>query len=173
MSNLEDYQIAQSNSTNLQSNSSTNSHGHYEHVLTNLKKATTYTVIVQAFNSKGAGPPSAENQIKTKEKDPPQSPQFRITNVNIHSATIAWSNVLGSEEVTGYQIFIRGTDWETHEMVKSVLNSTMPTNHTINSLKCGSKYQIYLISFNEAGSSEPSGVQTFQTLGMKFLNELN
>lgn len=73
--------------------------------------------------------------------------------------------VAGGEEVTGYQIFIRGNDFETHEMVKSVLNSTMPTNHTINSLKCGSKYQIYLIAFNEAGNSEPSGVQTFQTLG--------
>ena len=138
----------------------------------------------------GAGPPSAENQCKTKgrfthivvlkrllihflfiqkknnlERDPPASPQFRITNVNVHSATIAWSTVPGTEEVSGYQIFIRGTDWETHEMVKSVLNSTMPTNHTISSLKCGSKYQIYLIAFNEAGNSEPSGVQTFQTLG--------
>ena len=99
------------------------------------------------------------------EKDPPSPPQFRIANVNVHSATIAWMNVAGGEEVTGYQIFIRGNDFETHEMVKSVLNSTMPTNHTINSLKCGSKFQIYLIAFNEAGNSEPSGVQTFQTLG--------
>ena len=72
------------------------------------------------------------------EKDPPSPPQFRISNVNVHSATISWMTVPGGEEVTGYQIFIRGNDFETHEMVKSVLNSTMPTNHTINSLKCGS-----------------------------------
>ena len=105
---------------------------------------------------KGAGPPSTETQCTTKEKDPPSAPQFRITNVNVHSATIAWS-ALNGEEVTGYQIFIRGgNDFETHEMVKGLLNTTIATNHTINSLKCGSKYQIYLIAFNEAGNSEPS-----------------
>lgn len=159
INNSEDYQINQISSNNSlsQSNNLTTittanlNNNQHEHVLINLKKATTYTIIVQAFNSKGAGPASSESQCKTKEKDPPSPPQFRITNLNVHSATIAWSNVQGGEEVTGYQIFIRGNDFETHEMIKSVLNSTMPTNHTINTLKCGSKYKIYLIAFNEAG----------------------
>lgn len=62
LSNPDDYSTGQLNGS-LPLNSTA---GQYEHLLGNLKKATTYTVIVQAFNSKGAGPPSAESQIKTK-----------------------------------------------------------------------------------------------------------
>jgi hypothetical protein len=68
-----------------------------------------------------------------------------------------------SHENQGYQIYLTGNDWESQETVK--LDANSPTEHTINSLRCGCKYQIYLVAFNEAGNSEPSEVQTFQTLG--------
>lgn len=63
----------------------------------------------------------------------------------------------------GFQIYIAGNDWESQETIKLDVNS--PTEHTINSLRCGCKYQTYLVAFNEAGNSDPSEVQTFQTLG--------
>lgn len=38
-----------------------------ECLITSLKRVTTYSVIVQAFNIKGAGPPSDEVTVKTKD----------------------------------------------------------------------------------------------------------
>lgn len=63
----------------------------------------------------------------------------------------------------GFQIYIAGNEWESQETIKLDINS--PTEHTVNSLRCGCKYQIYFVAFNEAGNSDPSEVQTFQTLG--------
>jgi hypothetical protein len=64
-----------------------------------LKRASLYSLVVQAFNSKGAGPSSNEVQCRTKEKDPPSLPKFRIVRVTVSSVTISWifSNDLSTE----------------------------------------------------------------------------
>ena len=55
-----------------------------------LHRGSLYSLVVQAFNSKGAGPSSAEVQCRTKEKDPPSIPRFRIVRVSVSSVTVGW-----------------------------------------------------------------------------------
>lgn len=43
-------------------------HSKLEVVVTNLKRSTAYAFSVQAFNSKGAGPTSADVVVKTLDK---------------------------------------------------------------------------------------------------------
>lgn len=38
-----------------------------ECTITNLRRATEYSITVQAFNNKGAGPPSKDTYVKTHE----------------------------------------------------------------------------------------------------------
>ncbi|GFV04406.1 down syndrome cell adhesion molecule [Trichonephila clavipes] len=40
-----------------------------ECTITNLRRATEYSVLVQAFNNRGTGPPSKEIYVKTHEND--------------------------------------------------------------------------------------------------------
>lgn len=61
----------------------------------------------------------------------------------------------------GYKIFVRTNSHETHE----TLNNGKAISHTISSLKCGTKYQVYMIAFNEIGESEPTEALSFQTDG--------
>ena len=39
------------------------------------------------------------------------------------------------------------------------------TTHTIRGLKCGTKYQVYMLAFNEVGNSDPSESLAFSTEG--------
>ena len=52
-----------------------------ECVLTGLKRATKYQIIVQAFNSKGAGPASEPVNAKTLELG---KLMFRFTKYNVN-----------------------------------------------------------------------------------------
>ncbi|XP_042142403.1 Down syndrome cell adhesion molecule homolog [Ixodes scapularis] len=56
----------------------------------NLKRSTKYTVIVQAFNGKGAGPPSPEVTAQTFEHDPPQPPAVHIVSTSATAVTVSW-----------------------------------------------------------------------------------
>lgn len=60
-------------------------------------------------------------------------------------------------------MFLRqsSSDFKTHE----TLEDGKLTSHIIRSLHCGTKYTIYMISFNEIGESEPSEALSFQTEG--------
>lgn len=69
--------------------------------ITNLRKSTTYNFVVQAFNSKGTGPPSNEITTKTLDKDPPMTPRLKISSVTATSITITWSLPGESEPASG------------------------------------------------------------------------
>ena len=63
----------------------------------------------------------------------------------------------------GYRVFLRSNneDWKSHETLAEVKSNT----HTIHGLKCGSKYQVYMLAFNEVGNSDPSESLAFSTEG--------
>ncbi|XP_074602199.1 cell adhesion molecule Dscam1-like isoform X2 [Brevipalpus obovatus] len=132
-------------------------------VINNLKKSSPYVFVVQAFNSKGTSPPSNEVQARTLDKDPPSTPSLRIVKVTKNSVRVTWSLPIDSESPTGYRILLRPNsyDLKAHETI----NDGKASAHTITSLRCGSKYQVYLIAFNEIGESGPSEALSFQTEG--------
>lgn len=63
----------------------------------------------------------------------------------------------------GYRVFLRSNneDWKSRE----TLAEGKDASHTIHGLKCGTKYQVYLLAFNEVGNSEPSESLAFATDG--------
>ncbi|GFY71463.1 down syndrome cell adhesion molecule [Trichonephila inaurata madagascariensis] len=61
-----------------------------ECTITNLRRATEYSVLVQAFNNRGTGPPSKEIYVKTHENDPPPSPVLRVVSSTSSAVVLGW-----------------------------------------------------------------------------------
>lgn len=75
----------------------------------------------------------------------------------------AWRKVNVFSSLTGYRVFLRSNseEWKSHE----TLAEAKVTTHTIRGLKCGTKYQVYMLAFNEVGNSDPSESLAFSTEG--------
>ncbi|KAG0432665.1 hypothetical protein HPB47_020606, partial [Ixodes persulcatus] len=133
-----------------------------EALLTSLARSTKYTVLVQAFNDKGSGPPSEEISLETFESDPPPAPSLSVFTTSSSSVQLQWNpNTKESTPILGYYIYIKeqfGT-WEEHQI------SAHQTSHTFQDLQCGSSYQFYVASYNKMGKGEPSEVISVKTQG--------
>ncbi|KAI1305179.1 Down syndrome cell adhesion molecule -like protein [Halotydeus destructor] len=132
-----------------------------EVVINGLERSTTYTLSIQAFNSKGTGPSSSDVIVKTLDKDPPSLPKVRLVKMAVDSATLElFSNQ--NDEVEVYRIFSRSareSEWS------SVDYQPNQSQFILSDLRCGSKYQMYAISVNSIGQSEPSETVAFTTKG--------
>lgn len=60
--------------------------------LTNLRRKTAYSVIVQAYNKIGAGPRSDQVVVSTLDAAPPMSPILRVLSCTFNSVQVAWSS---------------------------------------------------------------------------------
>ncbi|XP_035219308.1 Down syndrome cell adhesion molecule-like protein Dscam2 isoform X2 [Stegodyphus dumicola] len=130
--------------------------------ITDLSKNTKYRVIVQAFNSKGAGPPSEETQVQTLEFDPPNAPVLRLITATASSIHLAWElNEENSNPVAGYILFQKSEapEWEEVQL------SEERNSYVFHGLQCGMRYQFYLVAFNVAGRGQPSDVISARTEG--------
>ncbi|XP_070392553.1 cell adhesion molecule Dscam1-like [Dermacentor albipictus] len=133
-----------------------------EALLTSLQRSTKYTVLVQAFNEKGTGPPCEEIHLETFENDPPPPPSMSVFSTSSSSIQLQWnSNTNDEPTIMGYYIYIKvqhGT-WEEHQV------PAHQTTHTFQDLLCGTNYQFYVASFNKMGKSDPSEVMSAKTQG--------
>ncbi|XP_022242324.1 Down syndrome cell adhesion molecule homolog [Limulus polyphemus] len=131
--------------------------------LTNLRRFTKYKVVVQAFNNKGAGPPSDEVFVQTFPNDPPVSPKLNVVGSSTSNIRLSWEgNTLSNDPVSGYLLYYKSNNEEWKER-------SLPGNnkkYTVEGLNCGSHYQLYLLAFNSAGKSEPSELISTKTEGM-------
>lgn len=59
--------------------------------LTNLRRKTAYSIIVQAYNKIGAGPRSDQILVSTLDAAPPMSPVLRLLSVSYSSVQLVWS----------------------------------------------------------------------------------
>ena len=59
--------------------------------VTDLKRASKYSVIVQAFNAKGPGPQTDEVVGETMINDPPPAPSLSIASVRLTAVELHWS----------------------------------------------------------------------------------
>ncbi|CAN8004178.1 unnamed protein product [Ixodes pacificus] len=128
----------------------------------NLKRSTKYTVIVQAFNGKGAGPPSPEVTAQTFEHDPPQPPAVHIVSTSATAVTVSWDVAKkDTQPITGFVLYWKSESSEWSE--RGVDGAT--TTHTLEELNCGTRYHFYVVAFNDVGRSEPSSSVSATTSG--------
>ncbi|KAG8199382.1 hypothetical protein JTE90_000252 [Oedothorax gibbosus] len=130
--------------------------------ITDLNKNSKYKVIVQAFNNKGAGPPSDEAYVQTLEFDPPNAPALKLVASTASAIQLSWELYEGNANpVTGYILFHKSEapDWEEVQLPDD------RNSYTFHGLQCGMRYQFYLIAFNVAGRGQPSEVISAKTEG--------
>ncbi|KAH9406242.1 hypothetical protein TYRP_013848, partial [Tyrophagus putrescentiae] len=130
-----------------------------ECTVTDLKRASQYEIIVQAFNSKGAGPTSEPVYVKTLEFDPPSAPSLQVSEVTFSYVRLSWATP-ADQIVTGYILHFKreSGDWEELRLPDG-------TSFMHEALRCGTRYQYYLVGFNSAGKGDPSQVVSARTDG--------
>ncbi len=110
---------------------------------------TTYDYRVSAFNSIGAGEPSAAVSASTGAGKPPKSPTGLSAVVENSAITLSWGppNRNGGAPVTGYRIDV-STDQETWAEVAS---SVSGTTYTPTGLTDGIRYTYRVAAMNSFG----------------------
>ncbi|KAH9373774.1 hypothetical protein HPB48_007504 [Haemaphysalis longicornis] len=134
---------------------------HDECHVTSLKRNTEYSVVVQAFNAKGAGPPSEEIFVKTLKNDPPTSPAVKVSASTSSSISVSWE-AADANDLLGYVLHVRKDFGEWNKI-------NVPRNaaeYTVDHLACGASYQIYLSAFNSVGNGGPSNIVSSKTVGV-------
>ncbi|GIY51862.1 titin [Caerostris darwini] len=125
-----------------------------------LMKATTYTIVVKAFNAAGSGPPTHELQVTTLEEDPPSPPIVGVADVTASSVGIHWN--IGSDKqpsVVQYLLEFReeGEEWD-HIHLPGERNSFYLTG-----LKGSTRYELRIAAYNVFGRGEFSPTIDFTT----------
>ncbi|GFS81010.1 down syndrome cell adhesion molecule-like protein 1, partial [Trichonephila clavipes] len=121
--------------------------------LTNLRRLTKYKVIVQAYNNIGAGPRSDEVSATTLEAAPPTSPLLTLHSVTSSSLTVVWDRQLDDTGVREYILHYKmeggGDKWKEQKL------STSGNQYTLENLRCGTGYRLYMTATNSLGMGEP------------------
>ncbi|KAM7293264.1 Down syndrome cell adhesion molecule-like protein Dscam2 [Ixodes scapularis] len=129
--------------------------------LTNLKRKTSYSVKVQAYNSEGAGPMSDEVSSTTLDAVPPTSPALRLKTSTSTSVTVEWErfedDIVVRDYVLHYQV--EGGEW------REISLSTDDNKYTLRGLKCGSLYSLFMTATNSLGTAEPRDIIYARTKG--------
>ncbi|XP_054160537.1 cell adhesion molecule Dscam2-like [Oppia nitens] len=136
--------------------------------ISNLKRKTYYTIIIQAYNSVGAGPRTDEIKVLTLESQPPRSPLLEVVTTTVDSITIRWDiNELDSEEKE-FVLYYR--EEKTVQWIQKLLKTkrnifVLDSSDGKTALKCGTKYMLYMTATNSLGTGEPSETITTSTKG--------
>ncbi|XP_055925896.1 cell adhesion molecule Dscam2-like isoform X3 [Argiope bruennichi] len=130
--------------------------------VTGLQPFTKYEVIVKAYNVAGAGPQTDSIIGTTLETAPPTSPILQVIGTTSNSINIRWEkDSKDRSSITEYTLHYRHDDsmWQTKK-----LRSTTD-RYTLENVKCGTRYQMYLTASNSLGTGEPSPSVTTRTKG--------
>ncbi|XP_064480157.1 cell adhesion molecule Dscam1-like [Ornithodoros turicata] len=139
-----------------------------EITINNLKRSTKYSVIVQAFNGKGAGPASTEVSAQTYDHDPPLPPVLRVLTTTATAITINWEFIQKDDTpITGLILFWKAEngDWSERAVSGGSSIAGATDTHTLEALNCGTRYHLYAVAFNQVGRSEPSASVSATTAG--------
>ncbi|XP_046745786.1 Down syndrome cell adhesion molecule-like protein Dscam2 isoform X2 [Diprion similis] len=127
--------------------------------LTDLKKFTRYSVVVQAYNALGPGPLTSEVVISTLEDVPSSPPQdVRCTALSSQSLQVSWDPPPDSSLngiLKGYKVI-----WESME--NFVANAKPETKITtaltvvMHGLERYTNYSVQAVAFTRAGDGVPS-----------------
>ncbi|XP_039305921.1 Down syndrome cell adhesion molecule-like protein Dscam2 isoform X4 [Solenopsis invicta] len=130
-----------------------------QHHLTNLKKFTRYSVVVQAFNALGPGPMTQEFVASTLEDVPSSPPQdVRCTALSSTSLQVSWESPPDSSLngiLKGYKVMWENTDALT-ESVKPEMKITTALTVVLHSLEKYTNYSIQVVAYTRTGDGVAS-----------------
>ncbi|XP_072307986.1 neural cell adhesion molecule L1-like protein isoform X3 [Eucyclogobius newberryi] len=119
-----------------------------------LTPFSEYSLIVMTFNGRGNGPGSHPVNFKTPEGVPEKNPVFRVTDVQKHSVSLAWTPPLEPNGIlTGYLLDYQLTN-DTEEVgpLQTVdISNPDTTKWLLRDLEAVSKYKFYLRSCTTMG----------------------
>ncbi|XP_055944296.1 receptor-type tyrosine-protein phosphatase F-like [Argiope bruennichi] len=140
--------------------------GVQECTITHLHKNTEYSIIVQAFNKVGSGPPSHEVTIRTLGEEVPATPiDLKLQEVLDRTARISWLfPQTGNNSNTKFVVqYWRYTETGSRFRLKEEVVSSGQTSFLIQHLRPGTNYGLAILAENKVGQSEPSGTVLFAT----------
>ncbi|GFR28963.1 down syndrome cell adhesion molecule, partial [Trichonephila clavata] len=127
---------------------------HFE--VRDLNRFTEYSIVVQAYNSRGAGPPSEEAIVRTLEFDRPNPPIMRQYFATSKTHKLSWEpNNHPNAPIS------EGNQWQETHLTGD------RTAYTLHDLQCGSSYSFYLVAFNSAGRGNGSEIISARTDGSR------
>ncbi|XP_022253768.1 Down syndrome cell adhesion molecule-like protein Dscam2 [Limulus polyphemus] len=133
-----------------------------ECVLQGLEKFNFYTIVIQAFNDKGAGPRSDPVTERTREDVPTLPPRsVKCMPLTSQSITITWlsppqTSINGV--LRGYKVFYRPVTLFYDRLVSPLVLKDDATVTTVQDLKKFTNYSLWVLAFTREGdgvSSEP------------------
>ncbi|KAH6937197.1 hypothetical protein HPB50_025982 [Hyalomma asiaticum] len=140
--------------------------------LTDLRRNTRYSVVVQAFNAKGAGPASEEVFSQTLEIDPPAAPRLRLVSSTSSSVHLSW-DIEKDQPINGFVLFHKAEPPMTSKSESAedsgewteVQTGAERSAYAFRGLRCGRKYAFHAIAFNAAGRGPSSNTVLAKTDG--------
>ncbi|GBM72635.1 Down syndrome cell adhesion molecule-like protein Dscam2 [Araneus ventricosus] len=130
--------------------------------ITGLQPFTEYDIVIKAYNSAGAGPESPQIMGKTLETAPPTSPIVQVLSTTSSSIEFKWEkDAKDKSAITEYMLHYKSDngDWEQLRL------SNKQDHYSLDGLKCGTRYHMYMTASNSLGTGEPSEQVTARTLG--------
>lgn len=137
-----------------------------ETTLNELKRDTTYDIHVVAFNSRGSGPSSDLVQCKTIEMEPPKPVKIQIRRESNESIFIEWQRDPTDQNPVDDFVLYQEKNSASQEWLQVRLPGNQ-SQYKAPGLKCGTRYQFYIIAQNKVGKSAPSEVVSASTSGSK------
>ncbi|XP_022246172.1 Down syndrome cell adhesion molecule homolog isoform X3 [Limulus polyphemus] len=133
-----------------------------EYLLRHLLKNTEYGIVVRAFNDAGTGPESQEILKRTKDSDPPPPPSLWVSAQSETTITINWEQ--SSDIISHYILFYKEDSGTWTEVT---IPQTEKKVYTLQGLRAGSVYHLYLQAASQIGNSNPSETVSVKTDGAK------
>ncbi|GFW99045.1 down syndrome cell adhesion molecule [Trichonephila clavipes] len=130
--------------------------------ITGLQPFTEYDIVIKAYNSAGAGPESPQIMGKTLETAPPTSPIVQVLSTTSSSIEFKWEkDAKDKSAITEYMLHYKpdNGDWEQLRL------SNRQDHYSLDGLKCGTRYHLYMTASNSLGTGEPSEQVSVRTLG--------
>ncbi|RWS30283.1 cell adhesion molecule-like protein, partial [Leptotrombidium deliense] len=129
-----------------------------EMIFKNLKRNTKYEIVIQSYNSKGAGPFSPAIVVQTHHQDPPETPSLALLSTTASTITVSWTLSDQQNEIIGQLHFSK------NDVIEKSISSSLQ-NYTFLNLFCGTFYDITIRAFNTIGNSDKSSSLRVKTSG--------
>uniref|UniRef100_A0A4W6FWS7 protein-tyrosine-phosphatase n=1 Tax=Lates calcarifer TaxID=8187 RepID=A0A4W6FWS7_LATCA len=134
-----------------------------------LTPFSEYSLIVMTFNRRGNGPGSHPVNFKTPEGVPEKNPIFRVTDVQKHTVSLAWSQPLEPNGIlTGYLLeYQLINDTEDVGPLQTVdISNPDTTKWILRDLEPVSKYKFYLRSCTTVGCGPVVSEESTDWIGL-------
>ncbi|GBL76498.1 Down syndrome cell adhesion molecule-like protein 1 [Araneus ventricosus] len=131
-----------------------------EFFLTNLLKASDYSVVVKAFNSAGSGKPSHELYVRTLDGDLPPAPSLYVLATSPTSVSLRWNTRKIDNPLSGYTVHYREDNGQWQEVA---VVAPEDNTYTLTNLQPQKLYQIYVTATNQYGKGDPSEIVAVKT----------